>query len=67
MKDLTWEQKSSMPSMLPVEVTPLAPACVLRLTVLNETSSDGHRVKLEGVMVQSSTDTGSMDWLLKFV
>ena len=50
--DLKWENQSTQPSIVRVQVQPV-PACRVRLTVLNGTSSGGHRVKLDGVMLNA--------------
>ena len=50
-KDLQWEVRASLPQILGASVQPVE-ACVVRLTVLEQTSTGGHRVKVEGVMVQ---------------
>ena len=48
--DLFWPQRTTQPDISILEVQPV-PACRVRVTVLNTTSTEGHRVKLDAVMV----------------
>ena len=50
--DLKWERQTTQPDITAVQVQPV-PACRVRVTVLNGTSSGGHRVKVEAVMVNA--------------
>ena len=51
--DTIWERDATLPEIVAVDVT-AAEHCNWRLTVLNETSSDGHKVKLLGFMIAES-------------
>ena len=59
-EDLQWVQRASMPGIVAVQMQQLAQGeaqpdvCHVRVAVLESTSTGGHRVKLEGVMVQVS-------------
>ena len=60
--DLTWERDATLPEIMAVSVQPVE-SCKWKLTVLNETSSAGHKVKILGFMVAEENDRMRADMI----
>ena len=60
--DLTWERDATLPEIMAVSVQPVE-SCKWKLTVLNETSSAGHKVKILGFRVAEENDRMRADMI----